>query len=109
VLSGSSDGTPLLLHLRLRPRRVTPRGHPADPTPPGLLAGTCAILTAMPAGSGRNAMQPGTKWRLSPNRPGLLSSSGSISAGSYLGPSMVSPATCSISIQSRTTLTAVAL
>jgi hypothetical protein len=51
ALSGSSDGTPLVLQLQLRLRRVTPRGHPADPTPPGLLAGTRAILTATPAGS----------------------------------------------------------
>jgi hypothetical protein len=55
VLSGSSDGTPLLLQLQLRARRVTPRGHPADPTPLGLLAGTRAILTATPTGSWRNA------------------------------------------------------
>jgi hypothetical protein len=55
VLSGSCDGTQLLLELQLRPRRVTPRGHPADPTPPDLLAVTRAILTVMPAGSGRNA------------------------------------------------------
>jgi hypothetical protein len=96
VLPGSSNGTLLLLQLQLRPRRVTPRGHPADPTPPGLLAGTRAILTATPAGSGRNATRPGTNWILSPNRPGLLSSSGSISASSCSRPSLVSPATCSI-------------
>jgi hypothetical protein len=51
ALSGSSDGTPLLLQLQLRPRWVTPQGHPADPTPPGLLAGTRATLTVMPVGS----------------------------------------------------------
>jgi hypothetical protein len=45
ALSGSSNGIPLLLQLQLRLRRVTPRGHPADPTPPGLLARTRAILT----------------------------------------------------------------
>jgi hypothetical protein len=30
---------------------VTSRGDPTDPTPPGLLVGTRAILTAAPAGS----------------------------------------------------------
>jgi hypothetical protein len=79
---------------------VTPRGHPAYPTPPGLLAGICPILSAMPAGSWRSATRPGTNWRLSPNKPGSLTSSASISASSYSRPSMVSPATCSISIQS---------
>jgi hypothetical protein len=37
ALPGSSDGTPLLLQLQLRPRRVTPQGHLVDPTPPSLL------------------------------------------------------------------------
>jgi hypothetical protein len=97
ALSGSSNGTLLLLQLQLRPRRVTPWGYPVDPTPPGPLAGSRAILTAMPAGSGRNATRLGTNWRLSPNRPGLLSSSGSISASSCSRSSMVSPATCPIS------------
>jgi hypothetical protein len=63
ALLGSFNGTPLLLKLQLRQRQVIPRGHPADPTPPGLLAGTRAMLTVTPAGSGRYAMRPGTNWR----------------------------------------------
>jgi hypothetical protein len=58
ALSGSSNGTPLLLQLQLRPWRVIPQGYPVDPTPPGLLAGTRAIPTATPTGSGRNTMRP---------------------------------------------------
>jgi hypothetical protein len=60
VFLGLSDGTPPLLQLQLRPWRVTPRGRLAAPTPPGLLVGTRAILTAMPADSRRNVTQLGT-------------------------------------------------
>jgi hypothetical protein len=97
ALSGSSNGTLPLFQLQLRPWLVTLRGRLVAPTLPGLLVGTRAILTVMPVDSRRNTTQPGTNWRSSPNRSGLLSSSGSTNASSCSRPSMVSPATCSIS------------
>jgi hypothetical protein len=79
---------------------VTLRGRLAALTPPGLLAGTRAILTATPADSRKNATQLGTSWRSSPNRPGLPSSSCNINARNSLRPSTVSLVTYSISTYS---------